>query len=95
MLKIGVMETKAKKKRRTRGKAWVREYQGSDILHAYRGKYKIPLITAINDLESMGVPLNAAEVARVKVNRHHNGEQQINRKTLAELNRTIRDATDE
>lgn len=89
------METKAKKKRRSHGRAWVRECQGSDILHAYRRKYKIPLITAINDLESMGVPLNAAEVAKIKVDRHHNGEQQINKKTLAELNRIIRDATDE
>ncbi|MCP4551189.1 MAG: hypothetical protein GY834_03910 [Bacteroidetes bacterium] len=87
------METKAKKKRRIKGKKWVKEYKGNNILHAYKRKFKIPLISAINDLESIGVPLNEAEVAQIKIDRHYNGQQQINQNDLAELNSIIRNAT--
>ena len=83
------MGTRAKKKRRSQGKAWAREYQGKNLLHAYRREFGIPLIAAINDLESIGVPLNTAEVAQIKIDRHHNGQQQVSRKTLAELSRII------
>jgi len=89
------MGSRAKKKRRSQGKAWVREYQGRNILHAYKREFQIPLITAINDIESMGVALNTVEVAQIKIDRHHNGQQQVNRRTLAELNRVICETSDE
>jgi hypothetical protein len=86
-----IMETitKGKKKRRRQGKAWLKDYKRENILHAYRRKFKIPLITAINDLESLGVPFDRVEVARIKIDRHCCGEQQINKKALAELHSII------
>jgi len=81
--------TKGKKKRRRQGKAWLKDYKGRNILHAYKCKFKIPLITSINDLESLGVPLDSVEVARIKIDRHYNGDQQINKRVLAELHSII------
>ena len=81
--------TKGKKKRRRQGKAWLKDYKGKNILHAYRRKFNIPIIAAINDLESLGVPLDRVEVARIKIDRHCCGEQQINKKALAELHSII------
>jgi hypothetical protein len=81
--------SKKKKKRRGQGKNWVNEYKGNNILHAYKRKFKIQTITAINDLQSLGVHLDEAEVARIKLDRHHNGEQQINKKTREYLRSVI------
>ncbi len=81
--------TKKKKKRRAEGKSWVKEYKGNNILHDYKRKFKIQLIAAINDLQSLGVHLNEAEVARIKLERHYNGEQQINKKTQEYLKSII------
>jgi hypothetical protein len=81
--------SKKKKKRRGQGNNWVKEYKGNNILHDYKRKFKIQTITAINDLQSLGVRLDEAEVARIKLDRHHNGEQQINKKALEYLSSII------
>ena len=79
------MNTKVKKKRRQEAKSWVKEYQGSNVLHAYKRKFKVSLTTAINDLDAIGVKLDKVEVARIKLDRHFNGEQQINKAEVAKL----------
>ena len=79
---------KKKKKRRGQGKNWVKEYKGNNILCDYKRKFKIRTITAINDLQSLGVALDEAKVAQIKLDRHCYGEQQINNKTREYL-RTI------
>ena len=87
--------TKEKKKRRRQGEAWLKDYKGKNILHAYRRKFKIPLITAINDLESLGVPIDSVEVARIKIDRHCYGEQQINKNDLADLRSIVSKDSDD
>jgi len=81
--------SKKKKKRRGQGKNWVKEYKGNNILRDYKRKFKIQTITAINDLQFLGVRLDEAEVAQVKLDRHYYGEQQINKKTLEYLSSII------
>ena len=70
------------------------QYQGNSIIHAYKRKFKIPLITVINDLEAIGVKLDECEVANIKLNRHYYNKQQLNKKTLEELRR-ITQASDD
>ena len=53
------MNTKAKQKRRRQGKKWVSEYKGRNIIHAYKSRFKVPVIAAINDLKALGVKLDA------------------------------------
>ena len=84
-----MIESKKKKNRRAQGKSWVKGYKGKNIIHDYKRKFKIQTITAINDLQALGVHLDEAEVARIKLDRHYNNEQQINKKTLEYLNSII------
>lgn len=89
------MNTKAKQKRRNQGKRWVSEYAGNSIIHAYKRKFKIPLIAAINDLEAIGVKLDELEIANVKLDRHYFNKQQLNKKSLEELHRTVQNGEDD
>ncbi len=89
------MDTKTKQKRRRQGKRWVVEYNGNSVIHAYKRKFKIPLITAINDLEAIGAKLDECEVANIKLDRHYYNKQKLNKKTVEELHRTIKNHGDD
>ena len=84
------METKKKKERRAQGKKWIKEYKGNNILYAYKRKFKILTIAAINDFQFLGVYPDEAEVVWIKLKIHYNGEQQINKKALEHLKTIIR-----
>ena len=70
-------QSKKKQKRRRQGKYWVSQYDGNNIIHAYKHKFKIPLIAAINDLEALGVTLDQKVTATIKLNRHYYGQQHM------------------
>ena len=77
-------------RRRSRGKAWVANYSGSRIIHAYKRKFRIPISAAINDLESFGVKLDEREVAEIRVNLHYANVQQMRADRLARLESIVR-----
>ena len=84
------MNTKGKLRRRRRGRAWVQNYAGPQILHAYKRKFRIPIATAINDLESLGVRLDDRAVAEIRVNLHYNNVQHMPADRLARLEGIVR-----
>ena len=81
--------SKAKQKRRRQGKRWASDYSGNRIIHAYKKKFNISLITAINDLEAIGVDLDEGEVAKIRLDRHHYGHQQLSKKKLETISAKI------
>lgn len=82
-------QSKAKQKRRRQGKRWASEYSGNRILHAYKKKFNVPLITAVNDLQSIGVDLDEQEVAKLRLDRHYYGRQQLNKKKLETISEKL------
>ncbi len=86
--------SKAKQKRRRQGKHWISQYTGNRILHAYKKQFKIPLITAVNDLEAIGVKLDDKEVAQIKLNRHHYNQQKLPKKELERLTKVVQRDTE-
>jgi len=82
--------TKGKKKRRGKGKYWVSQYSGNNIIHAYKRHFKIPLITAVNDLEAIGVKLHESDVARIKMDRHYSNQQHLSKEKLQELSEIMK-----
>ena len=82
-------QSKAKQKRRRQGKRWASEYSGNKIIHAYKKKFNIPLITAVNDLEAIGVDLDEREVAKIRLDRHHYGHQQLSKKKLETISEKL------
>jgi len=72
-------QSRKKQKRRRQGKYWVSQYDGNNITHAYKQQFKIPLITAINDLEALGVTLDRKITATTKLNRHYYGQQHMSK----------------
>ncbi|MGL6162278.1 hypothetical protein [Microbulbifer sp.] len=84
------MNSKKKQKRRRQGKAWVANYSGNKVVIDYQRKFKVEKITAINDLQAIGVDLDPAEVARVKIDRHFYGYQQMKKSDLKEAIKTLK-----
>lgn len=85
------MMTKKKVERRKKGKSWIKSFTGSNLLHAYKRKFKIPISTAINDLESFGVKLDQREIASVRINLHYDNVQQIPKGRLMEYENLLDD----
>lgn len=83
--------SKAKQKRQKKGRNWVSQYDGSRIIAAYKNKFKVPLITAVNDLEAIGVSLDEREVALIKLSRHHYNEQHLLKEELDKLTQLVSD----
>ncbi len=84
------MNTKAKQKRRRQGRKWVSEYRGRNIIHAYKRRFKVPVIAAVNDLQALGVQLDVTEVANIRLDRHYYGKQMLNKKSLSRLHEIIK-----
>ncbi|MEW6747379.1 MAG: hypothetical protein AB1486_32000 [Planctomycetota bacterium] len=84
------MTTKTKEKRRRAARVWVRAYSGPNIIRAYRYKFHVPILTAINDLEALGAELDEREVALIRIDLHHRHVAQVSKKRLQELYRIAR-----
>ena len=89
------MHTKAKERRRRNAKAWVRQYTGRHIIHDYKRKFHIPILTAIIDLEAIGVELDKREVAQIRLDQYDYGAQQLPKQKLEDLRRVLCDACDD
>ncbi len=71
------------------------QYTGRNIIAGYRRHFKVSAITAVNDLQAIGVGLDATQVANIKINRHYSGEQQICKKELNSLRQVVSDEFEE
>jgi len=63
LMYMGHKRTRPKPQRLQMAKAWLPSYNGTKIVKGYRKKFAVDILTAISDLQELGVQLDPAYVA--------------------------------
>jgi len=72
---MGHKRTRPKNQRLQMAKAWLPTYDGTKIVKGYRKKFAVDILTAISDLQELGVEIDPKYIATVTASENHRRAQ--------------------